>query len=168
VNIHVKTLLTLAVLGVLVVLGVTWGWAALTQPFPHRAAQRACYPTVLRAGDRVSAPKVTVSVFNASQRVGLAESTMSAFQDQGFGAGAVGNAPQGAIVHYAQIWTTDRTNPAVRLVASRLGPHASIVAKKHRGPGVVVMVGAQFDKLVQGRQSTKVTKTTTICSPATD
>jgi hypothetical protein len=166
-NIHVKTLLTLAVLAVLLLLGVTWGWASLTQPFPHRAAQKVCYPTVLQPGDRVSAPKVTVSVFNASERVGLAERTMSAFEDQGFGPGDVGNAPKGTIVHYAQIWTQDRTNPAVQLVASRLGPHASIVDKKHSGHGVIVMVGSQFEKLVQGKQSTKVTRPTTICSPPT-
>ena len=166
-NVHVKTLLTLAVLAVLVVLGVTWGWAALTTPLPHRAATKTCYPTRLQPGDRVSAPKVTVSVFNASTRVGLAERTMSAFEDQGFGAGAVGNAPKGTIVHFAQIWTSDRKNPAVQLVASRLGPHAGIVNKKHAGPGVVVMVGPQFHDLVQGRQSTKVRTATSICSPPT-
>jgi LytR cell envelope-related transcriptional attenuator len=166
-NLHVKTLLTLAVLLVLLLLGVTWGWASLTKPFPHQAAQKDCYPTVLQPGDRVSAPKVTVSVFNASDRVGLAERTMTAFEDQGFGPGNVGNAPKGTVVHYAQIWAQDRRNPAVLLVSSRLGPHASIVNKKHGGPGVVVMVGAQFEKLVQGRQSTKVTEPTTICSPPT-
>ena len=88
-NTHVKTLLTLTVLAVLVLLGVTWGWSSFTQPFPHKASPKACYPTKLQPGDRVSAPKVTVSVFNASQRVGLAERTMAAFENQGFGAGTV-------------------------------------------------------------------------------
>jgi hypothetical protein len=162
---HVKTLLTLAVLVVLVFVGVTWGWSALTRPFPHKPATKACYPTRLQAGDRVSAPKVTVSVFNASQRVGLAESTMSAFENQGFGPGKVGNAPKGTVVHYAQIWTSDPSNPAVRLVASRLGRNAAIVDKHLAGPGVVVVVGPLFDKLVQGKQSTKVTAPTTVCSP---
>ena len=164
---HVKTLLTLAVLAVLLFLGVTFGWSALTEPFPHKAATKVCYPTELQPGDRVSAPKVTVSVFNASTRVGLAESTMSAFENQGFGAGSVGNAPKNAVIHYAQIWTQNRNDPAVRLVASRLGQNAAIVVKKHAGPGVVVMVGPLFHKLVEGKQSTKVTSPTTICSPPT-
>jgi hypothetical protein len=164
---HVKTLLTLGVLAVLVFLGVTFGWSALTKPFPHKAATKVCYPTELQPGDRVSAPKVTVSVFNASTRIGLAESTMSAFENQGFGGGVVGNAPKNAVVHYAQIWTKNPHDPAVRLVASRLGPNAAIVSKKHAGPGVVVMVGPLFAKLVQGKQSTKVTSPTTICSPPT-
>jgi hypothetical protein len=90
-----KTLLTLAVLSVLVLLGVTWGWSAMTSPFPKKAPAKVCIPTTLQPGDRVSAPKVTVSVYNASTRVGLAESTMSSFEDQGFGPGKVGNAPKG-------------------------------------------------------------------------
>jgi hypothetical protein len=165
---QVKTLITLAVLALLLFVGVTWGWASLTSPFPHSTAAKQCYPTKLHPGDRVSAPKVTVSVFNASDRVGLAERTISEFEDQGFGAGKVGNAPKNTLVHFAQIWARHRNDPAVRLVSSRLGPHAAIVDKKHSGPGVVVVVGAQFQKLVQGKESTKVTKATTICSPPTD
>jgi LytR cell envelope-related transcriptional attenuator len=166
-NIHVKTLLTLSVLAVLVLLGVVWGWSAMTTPFPHKTAPKICYPTRLQPGDRVSAPKVTVSVYNASERVGLAERTMSGFEDQGFGPGDVGNAPKDSGVLYAQIWTEDRHNPAVQLVASRLGPRAHIITHKPKGPGVTVLVGPAFSKLVQGKQSTKVTETTTICSPPT-
>jgi hypothetical protein len=166
-SMHVKTLLTLAVLAVLVFVGVTWGWSALRQPFPHKTTTKACYPTTLEPGDRVSPPKVTVSVLNASERGGLAERTMSAFEDQGFGAGIVGNAPKNTVVHFAQIWAQNRQDPAVQLVSSRLGPQAAIVAKKHVGPGITVVIGAQFEKLVQGKESTKVTKPTTICSPPT-
>jgi hypothetical protein len=164
-NIHVKAMLTLAVLAVLLLLGVTWGWSAMTHPFPHTEATKICYPTELRPGDRVAPPDVTVSVFNASQRGGLAEATLSAFQDQGFGKGDVGNAPKKAIVHYAQIWTSDRHDPAVQLVKSRLGPDAAIVDKQHSGAGVIVMVGPLFGKLQPGRQSVKVSEPTTICSP---
>jgi hypothetical protein len=166
-NIHIKTALTLTVLAVLVLIGVVWGWSSITQPFPHQAAAKDCYPAQLQPGDRVSAPKVTVSVYNASERVGLAENTMAEFQDQGFGGGEVGNAPKGTQVLYAQIWTQDRHNPAVQLVISRLGPRAHIVAHQPKGSGVTVMVGRAFGKLVQGKQSTKVKTATTICSPPT-
>ncbi|WP_191907802.1 LytR C-terminal domain-containing protein [Nocardioides cynanchi] len=163
---HVKTLLTLAVLAVLVLVGVTWGWASLTSPFPHRAAaQGPCVTTTLQPGDRVSAPKLIVSVFNASNRVGLAESTMSQFEAQGFGAGDVGNAPQGTSVQFAQVWSTDPRDPAVRLVLSRLGRLAHVIKRTHSGPGVIVVVGTRFQKLVPGLSSVKVTTPTTICSP---
>jgi len=166
-NLHVKTLLTLTTLSVLLLVGVAWGWSAMTSPLPQKAQTKDCYPTVVQAGDRVSAPKVTVSVFNASDRVGLAERTMTAFEDQGFGPGKVGNAPKSADVLYAQVWADDPTDPAVKLVASRLGPRAHIKPLHHGGPGVIVMVGPQFGKLVSGKSSIKVSSTTTICSPPT-
>jgi hypothetical protein len=164
-NLHVKTLLTLATLAVLLLVGIAWGWSAMTSPFPQKTQTKICYPTVVQAGDRVSAPKVTVSVFNASDRVGLAERTMTGFEDQGFGTGNVGNAPKDTHVRYAQVWSDDRSDPAVRLVVSRLGPHAHIIDRQHSGPGVVVMVGTTFGKLVSGKSSVKVTSTATICSP---
>lgn len=166
-NAHVKTLLTLAVLAMLLVVGIAWGWSAATSPFPQSTPQLSCYPTTLQPGDRVSAPKVTVSVFNASDRSGLAERTMSAFEDQGFGPGDVGNAPNGAVVHYAQVWAKDPGDPAVRLVLSRLGDGARVVRRHHSGAGVVVLVGAQFQKLVPGKSSVKVTQPTTLCEPPT-
>jgi hypothetical protein len=164
---HLKTLLTLAVLGALVVFGVTWGWSAFTTPYPHSAKQKLCLQTTLQPGDRVSAPKLIVSVFNGSQRVGLAERTMTEFEDQGFGLGKVGNAPKGTSVQFAQVWSTDPTDPAVRLVLSRLGRLAHVIKKHHGGPGIIVVVGDRFQKLVPGLSSVKLTQPTTICSPPT-
>jgi hypothetical protein len=125
-NAHIKALLTLSVLAVLLILGITWGWTSMTSPFPHAGKDPTCVKTTLPAGQRVAAPDVTVSVFNASDRVGLAERTMSSFEDQGFGPGRVGNAPKGTTVLYAQVWTKHPRDPAVRLVLSRLGPRASV------------------------------------------
>ena len=164
---HLKTLLTLGVLAVLLLLGITWGWSAVTSPFPQSAKTPICVTTTVHSGDRVAAPDVTVSVFNASDRVGLAESTMASFEDQGFGDGKVGNAPKGTTVFYAQVWTQNPQSPDVRLVLSRLGPKASVHRKASRGPGVTVMVGQQFDKIVAGKSSVKVTRTAQICSPPT-
>jgi len=155
------------VLAALVLFGVTWGWSAMTTPFPHTASAATCVRTTLQPGDRLAAPKVTVSVYNASTRLGLAERTMASFEARGFGAGKVANAPKGTVVKYAQIWTHDPRNPAVLLVLSRLGPKAHVLVKDPHGPGVTVMVGAGFDKLVNGKSSIKVTRTTTICSPPT-
>jgi len=167
-NTHMKTILTLGVLTALVLLGLTWGWSAMTSPFPQgAAATRICVQTTVQPGERVAAPKVTVSVYNASDRLGLADRTMAAFEAQGFGAGKVANAPQGSDVNYAQVWTHEPQNPAVRLVVSRLGPKAHVVGKDPQGPGVTVMVGEGFDALVAGKASVKATEQTQICSPPT-
>jgi hypothetical protein len=164
-NAHIKALLTFSVLAVLMILGITWGWSSMMSPFPHTGKDPTCVRTTLPAGQRVAAPDVTVSVFNASQRVGLAERTMSSFEDQGFGSGRVGNAPKGTRVFYAQVWTRHPRDPAVRLVLSRLGPHASVTRHAPKGPGVTVLVGAKFNKLVAGRSSVRVTRSTRVCSP---
>jgi hypothetical protein len=166
-NAHLKAVLTFGVLAVLLILGISWGWSSMTSPFPHTAKDPVCVTTTLPAGQRVAAPDVTVSVFNASDRVGLAERTLSAFEDQGFGAGKIGNAPKGTTVFYAQVWTDDPQDPAVRLVLSRLGPHATTTRHASRGPGVTVMVGEQFAKLVAGKSSVKVTRSTQVCAPPT-
>ena len=166
-NAHVKTLLTLAVLTVLVLVGSTWGWSALTKPFPHTEAQKPCYSTTYDAGQRVAPPQVLVSVYNASDRVGLAERTITEFEDQGFGPGSVGNAPKGAVVHYAQVWTDDPTRPDVKLVMSRLGPHARVFRHQTTVDGVLVVVGPRYASLVKGLPSVKVRATTSICSPPT-
>ena len=166
-NTHVKTLLTLAVLTVLVLVSLTWGWSALTRPFPHTRAQKPCYPTTFQAGQRIAPPRVLVNVYNASDRVGLAERTMREFEDQGFGAGSVGNAPQGAKVPYAQVWTTDPSLPDVKLVLSRLGPGAHVIQRDGGSDGVVVVVGPRYRKLVKGLPSVRVRTTTSICSPPT-
>ncbi len=164
---HVKTLATLSVLVVMLLAGIAWGWSAMTTPFPHRQAAQVCLLTKLQPGERVSAPKVTVSVYNASQTTGLAERTMTAFENQGFGVGDVGNAPAQVRVPFAQVWNTHPNRPDVRLVLSRLGPKAHVVAKHYPGAGIVVMVGPNFNQLVPGTSSVKVTKPVKVCSPPT-
>jgi LytR cell envelope-related transcriptional attenuator len=167
VNIHVKTLLTLTVLSVLMVVGVAWGYTALTTPFPHTTSTPPCTSVTYQAGQRIAPPQVLVSVYNASSRIGLAESTIAAFENQGFGPGTVGNAPHGAVVHYAQVWTDDPTRPDVKLVISRLGPRARVFKHSTTTQGVTVVVGPKFTHLVKGRPSVKITTATAVCSPPT-
>jgi hypothetical protein len=165
-NRHLKSLVTLSALALLLVAGIAWGWQAMSSPFPKKAAARACYPTHVTAGSRISAAQLAVSVYNASARVGLAERTMTAFEDQGFTPGDVGNAPKGSVVPFAQVWNTHPNRPDVQLVLSRLGPNAHVIARHYRGEGIVVVVGDGYDDLVAGLSSVKVTHDLTICSPS--
>ena len=162
---HLRTGLTLVVLAVLLLVGALWGWKALSSPFPKAAPAPKCISVQLQKGDHLRASQVTVSVLNGGTRDGLAERTMSTFEDQGFGAGDVGNAPQGTHVPFAQVWTQHPQDPAVRLVASRLGPQAHVVKRKVKGSGVVVVVGDGFKKLVAGESSIKLTQDYALCSP---
>jgi len=152
----VKTSLTLAVLALLVAVGASWGWSALTAPLPKLAEAPTCVETPIEPGDTITPAQVTVSVLNAGKRVGLATRTMTALTGQGFNKGDRGNAPSGTAVGNAQIWTDDPTSPAVALVASRI-PRV----------GVVLVVGDRFDAVRQGVPSVRAVKGTTICSPPT-
>lgn len=158
----------LAGLAVLVALAAVWGWGAVTEPFPGKTDPPTCVATPVTAGDKVFPGQVVVSVFNASERNGLAGRTMDLFTDDGFIEGDTGNAARNADVDVAAIWTETPTNPDVRLVASRLGPDVEIVRRPGRAVGVMVLVGDDFGDLVKGQRQVVAEEDTRICSPPVD
>ena len=157
--------LTLAGLALLVVLMALWGWSAMTQPFPGKTEPPKCLNEIVQPGDRVFPGQVTVSVFNASGREGLAGRTLSAFANAGFGQGDTGNAPPDAEVVRAAIWSLSPSSPDVRLVATRLGPTTRVVRREGLGAGVTVVVGDAHTDLVRGPRAVRVTQEAEICSP---
>ena len=167
---HLRTAVTLAVLAVVLVGGGLWGWSSFSKPFPHHGSTSTapCTKVQVAKGDRISAGRLLVSVYNGSDRSGLADRTAQQLADQGFGVGTVGNAPKNTKVPFAQVWSTKADDPGVKLVLSRLGSLAHVVPKRMKGaPGIVVVVGNLFQKPVKGLPSVKVTQDTTICSPPT-
>ena len=146
---RLRTLATLAALGVLLLVAAVWGWSAMTAPFPQRAKPPVCVDRTIAQGDKVSRDDVTVSVLNAGTRNGLAGLTMDLLVDVGFGEGREGNAPRDTDVERAQIWTDDPRNPAVKLVAAHLG-EVRVVRREEQAPGVLVVVGDEFEKLAKG------------------
>lgn len=157
--------LTLAALTLVLLLAAAWGWSQVTEPFPKKADPPKCVDRVVAAGDKVFPDQVTVSVFNASSRNGLAGRTMLDFTDAGFGPGDTGNAPRNAEVGTAAIWTETPKGPDVRLVASRLGRGVQIERRDGLGVGVTVVVGDGFESLVKGPRSVKASDDATICTP---
>ncbi len=63
------------------------------------------------------------------------------------------------------IWTKDPDSPAVRLVASRLGPKVVIEKRSAPGSGVTVVVGDGFEDLVKGKRAVVAKSDAQICSP---
>jgi hypothetical protein len=160
-----KSTLVLGGLGLLLVVAAVWGWSNATQPFPGRTDAPTCVDRTVSQGEKVFADQVTVSVYNASNRNGLAGRTMNLFTDTGFGEGDTGNAPRSADVAVAAIWTDTPKSPDVRLVASRLGPRVEVVRRDPLGAGVTVLVGDDFEELVKGRRSVLAAQDVEICSP---
>jgi len=162
---RLRSALTLLVLLGVLLVGAAWGWSAMTEPFPESTEVSICTETGVPAGTKVYPDQVTVSVANAGTREGLAGRTMQLLVDGGFGRGETGNAPPGTEVAFAEIWTTDPENPAVRLLKGKLGPQATVVRRDTTLAGVTIIVGDDFKRLREGGKWTKSTEASQICSP---
>lgn len=158
-----RTTLTLLGLGVLLVVAAVWGWNAAMKPLPAKVDSPICVDSPVSAGEKVYPQQVTVSVYNAGQREGLAGRTMQLFRDEGFNAGNAANAAS-AKVSTVAIWTTQPDNPDVQLVASYLGG-VDIERREGPGVGVNVIVGDRFKELTKGRPAVAAESDATICSP---
>lgn len=158
-----RSAITISALGLLLVLAALWGWSAATEPLPAKVDTPLCVERSVEAGTKVFPQDVTVSVYNAGTREGLAGRTMQLLADDGFARGIEGNVS--ARVGVVQIWTLDPDNPAVRLVASRLGPAVEVERRDPPGVGVAVVVGDEFGDLVAGQRSVVAEADATICSP---
>ncbi len=163
---RMRSAVTLLVLLGLLLVGVAYGFSAVTEPFDERQEPPICSAAAVKKGEKVYPDQVTVSVLNAGTRTGLAGRTMSQLADEEFGRGELGDAPEGADVRRAEIWTEDPSSPAVRLVRTYLGKKRTrIVRRDTVAPGVNVVVGDKFQKLRKGRQKVTVKQDGEICSP---
>jgi len=162
---RLKSLLTLAALGLLLLVAATWGWTALTQPLPTDDSDAICVDQTFADGDRITRGDVTVSVLNAGTRNGLAGLTMNLLEEAGFARGQEGNAPDGAKVSSVQIWTEDRSSPAVRLVATHFKGKVRVVRREPTTAGIQVVVGDAFEDLVRGKRSVRARGEAVVCGP---
>ena len=153
---HVTTAVTLVVLLVILVIAGVVGFNALFAPLPSAQEQTpAATPspscTEQSTKGRLRTKDVTVNVFNAGTRAGLAGSTYDALRNRGFKGGQIGNAPS-AKVRRAQVWIVEGEEDAGRLVARQLGKKAKphlVSADEDPGDGVDLVVGNGFRKLVR-------------------
>lgn len=162
---RLRSLLTLATLVVLLLIGASWGWSAVTEPFPKGEEAATCTPTDIAKGDKVYPDQVTVSVLNASGREGLAGRTLDDLVDDSFGEGDLDNAPADAGVDRVEIWTNEPRSPAVRLVATHLGDDVQVVRRDSGAPGVNIVVGNEFSGVTKGRKMITAARDFTICTP---
>lgn len=161
---RLRSLATLVVLSLLLVVAAIWGWSALSEPFPERGAPPVCVDREVSRGEKVTRADVTVSVWNAGTRVGLAGLTMDLLVDVGFHEGTEGNTPGKQRVERVEVWSEDPRSPAAQLVARHLGD-AEIVRRPAEPPGVLVVVGDGFEDLTAGPKSVTARKPATICTP---
>jgi hypothetical protein len=147
---------TLTVLAGLLVVGGLVGWRALSAPVPGDDGDSTgtrCDAGVAK-GDLIRTRDVTVSVYNAGNRSGLAGQTQQELAARGFIEGDVGNAPADAAdVRFVRVLTTSRDDPAARLVARQFGKRVQVSVAPDLGAGVEVIVGNRFAGLVKAPRS---------------
>lgn len=166
---RLRTAITLAALLVLMLLGVTWGWAQVFKPFPGKVDAPICVDTTYRSGDELSVQDVTVSVFNASAREGLAARTLQQLEDAGFSSGETANAPKGTtLTGPAEIWVTKPDDPGVKLLRKRVGKVPVVEHPENTAAGITLVVGDQFGDLRDGPDSIVLTDDAVVCSPPVD
>jgi LytR cell envelope-related transcriptional attenuator len=159
-----RSAITLGALALLLVLAAAWGWNAATEPLPAKVDTPICTTQTIAEGDKVFPQDVTVSVYNAGTRDGLAGRVMQSLHNDGFAEGNKGDTSAGR-VGAAEIWTPDPDNPAVELVASHLGGQVDVKQRDGLGAGVTVVVGDRFTKVVKGDRSGGADDDAEICSP---
>ncbi len=143
---RITTAVTLLVLLGVLVAGAVYGFRAATAPLPETARPSpTCSGVERNVKTELKRSEVQVSVFNASGRSGLASSTLDKVENAGFLAGNAGNAPAGAKVVRAVVWTSKPDDPAARLVALAFGKNTRVeVTEEDLGPGIDVLLGRKF------------------------
>ncbi|GAA1941223.1 LytR C-terminal domain-containing protein [Nocardioides marmoribigeumensis] len=150
----------LVLFGILAV-GVVVGWHAVSEPVPSLTQEEpSAGPSCnagLAPGDVVRTGDVTVSVFNAGNRSGLADQTLGQLTARGFLAGDVGNAPADAAnVKFVRVLAPSKNDPAAQLVARQFGPQTLVQpTRTDLGPGVDVIVGDRFVGLAKAPRQLK-------------
>jgi len=167
-----RATITLSLVGLVMVGTFTYaaayfqGWVAAARPSslaspPCQAADAA------DAADALTPSTVTINVYNATDRNGLARSVAKSLRTQGFNIGEIANDPLGkrivgvGEVRHGQLGTAD-----ANLVAKRL-PGAKVVLDKRTDDSVDLVLGNRFSALraPAGVVQTHATKPTTPHTP---
>jgi len=128
--------------------GLFAGFQLLTSKTATVAAVDTCTPRTVAKGEKLTTNLVTVNVFNASSRSGLANRVEINLQRNGFLGGQIGNSTSAAKPGTVAILTNDRTDPRVELVAAEFVDQVTYAKPDVAvDKGVTVVVGDGYKGL---------------------
>ena len=159
--------LTLLGSAVVLVVGLVAGFQMLTAKPPQPPPVATCESRTVAAGQPLTTNVVTVNVFNASKRSGLANRVNINLQRNGFLAGQIGNSKSAAKPAPVTILTNDPKDPRVKLVAAQFRDKVKYaVPDVTVKEGVVIVIGDGFTKL-EGKPKRSIVAATdvTTCVP---
>lgn len=159
--------LTLLVTAAIFVFGSVTGFRLLTSDADTADPAPTCTNKTIAKGTKLDSNAVTVNVFNASNRSGLANRVTINLQANGFLGGTIGNNESATKPRRVVILTDDQQDPRVRLVAQQFKDKVL-----YRAPdvtvesGVIVIVGDDYAGL-KSKAPTQITsdRDITVCVP---
>lgn len=159
--------LTLIGSAVVFVIGLFAGFQMLIAKPAEPPPPPTCDNKTVAAGGKLTSNLVTVNVFNASKRSGLANRANINLQRNGFLGGEIGNDASAAKPAPVTILTNDPTDPRVKLVAAQFKDKVAYAAPDITvKQGVVIVVGDDFTALKSEPPTSIVAdKEVTTCVP---
>jgi hypothetical protein len=162
-----RRIVVLIAAGLLFLGGFAMGVKLLTASADTAAAAPTCADRTVNAGEKLTSNLVTVNVFNASRRAGLANRVNINLQRNGFLGGQIGNNTSAVKPSQVAILTDDRNDPRVKLVAAQFSDKITYAKPDITvDSGVIVIVGDDYSGL-QKKAESKITadKAVTMCVP---
>jgi LytR cell envelope-related transcriptional attenuator len=127
-----------------------------------------CEDRTVAEGEKLTSNLVTVNVYNASQRSGLANRVGINLQRRGFLAGTVANSTSEVKPGAVAILTDDRDDPRVKLVAEQFGDVEFAEPDINAPDGVTVIVGDDYKELVDAPRDIESDRSISVCVPTVD
>jgi hypothetical protein len=159
---------TVVIAIVLFVVGLFVGFKLLTANADTFDAAPTCENRTVAEGKKLTSNLVTVNVYNASQRAGLANRVGINLQRRGFLAGTVANSTSEVKPDAVAILTDDRDDPRVKLVAQQFEGVEYSEPDIKIADGVTVVVGDGYKELVKAPREIESDRAVTVCIPTAD
>jgi hypothetical protein len=148
--------------------GLFVGFKLLTASADTFDEAPTCEDRTVAEGEKLTSNLVTVNVYNASQRAGLANRVGINLQRRGFLAGTVANSTSEVKPGSVAILTDDRDDPRVKLVAQQFGDVEFAEPDINAPEGVTVIVGDDYKDLVEAPRDIESDRTITACVPTVE
>jgi LytR cell envelope-related transcriptional attenuator len=160
---------TIVLAGILFVVGLFVGYQLLTASADTFDEAPTCENRTVAKGEKLTSNLVTVNVYNASQRSGLANRVGINLQRRGFLAGTVANSTSEVKPGGVAILTDDRDDPRVKLLAEQFDDVEFAEPDINVPEGVTVIVGDDYKELVDDApREIESDRSITVCVPTVE
>jgi hypothetical protein len=153
---------------IILLAGLYVGFKLLTASADTFDAAPTCETRTVEKGQKLTSNLVTVNVYNASQRAGLANRVGINLQRRGFLTGTAANSTSEVKPDAVAILTDDRDDPRVKLVAQQFDNVEFSEPDIKIPDGVTVIVGDDFKELVKAPRDVESDRVITVCVPTAD